>query len=269
LNPGASRKEEKCGNILLALAALYGTSHAGETEELMQQVFAQRSAPHEKAEMDMTIVDENGKVRERKAVFLCSRQDPQKQELNKLIRFKFPLELASSAVLTLEGSGDQPDAQWIYLPAAYTSRRIASKNRGDRYMGTDFSYEDIMSVKMGDYAFRSLGKESFQGTVCERVEQISASPGVKAESAYLRLVHLVDPQKAVIMRTDYFDKQGVKCKAYQAKSLHRYGNFFRFDKVEMDDTRLGRKTVIKNLNRDLDSEIPAGLSSIRSMERGD
>jgi hypothetical protein len=42
----------------------------------------------------------------------------------------------------MHGRGDD---RWLYLPATRKVRRIPASDRGDYFLGTDFTYEDIQS----------------------------------------------------------------------------------------------------------------------------
>jgi hypothetical protein len=50
----------------------------------------------------------------------------------------------------------QSDDRWLFLPATRKVRRIPASDRGDYFLGTDFTYEDIQSefkLSLSDYNF--------------------------------------------------------------------------------------------------------------------
>ena len=79
----------------------------------------------------------------------------------RLIRFHTPPDFARSGILTIERSDGDAD-QWIYLPAYHASRRVPTANRGDTWMGTDFTYEDITDAKIERYEYRTIGERTAQ-----------------------------------------------------------------------------------------------------------
>ena len=52
--------------------------------------------------------------------------------------------------------------QWLYLPALRKTRRISAANRGDYFLGTDLTYEDIKletRISKEDYNYTTIGKK--------------------------------------------------------------------------------------------------------------
>src|SRR5690606_14175570 len=79
------------------------------------------------------------------------------------IFFTGPKRLQGTGFLTWDY--DDParaDDQWLYLPAARRVRRISASDRGDYFLGTDFTYEDVKKqtkLALEDYDFKALGVE--------------------------------------------------------------------------------------------------------------
>jgi len=65
------------------------------------------------------------------------------------------------------------------VPAYHTSRRIPPSNRGDKYLGTDFFYEDISNMRIEDYKLNKIGEEVHQGVSYIVLESISISEKLK------------------------------------------------------------------------------------------
>jgi hypothetical protein len=239
---------------------------AGEAREIMDEVVRNGSAVSEQCSIRMAL-SSDGIVRERTALFFSRKKEDGRPELKKLIRFTSPPELAKSAVLTIENR-DQDDGQWIYLPAVFTSKQIPSKNRSDRYMGTDFYYEDIVTMKLDEFEFETLGRESTGGTESVRISQVATSEKQKRESGYSKVVHWIDPAKKVILKSEYYGKDGKLAKRLQAGDIRAYGRYYRADKVQMEDLTRKHSTLIQYLDRKIDVDVPDRLFSIRSLERG-
>jgi hypothetical protein len=122
-----------------ALALVHAQGPDGP-REIMQRVLRDSRADDEVADVLMELVNARGRVRRRTTTIYSKKRTA--HESARLIRFRDPPDLARSAILSIEHADRDAD-QWIYLPAYHAARRVASANRGDTWMGTDFTYEDI------------------------------------------------------------------------------------------------------------------------------
>lgn len=71
----------------------------------------------------------------------------QKGSDRRLVRFTAPARLAGTGLLVPDG-----DTVYLYLPSFGKARRVVGESRGDAFMGTDFSLEDLARLTYtGDY----------------------------------------------------------------------------------------------------------------------
>ncbi len=66
--------------------------------------------------------------------------------------FDSPADVKGTAFLSYTHV-NQPDDQWLYLPALKRVKRIASKNKSGPFMGSEFAYEDMSSQEVGKYTY--------------------------------------------------------------------------------------------------------------------
>jgi len=67
-----------------------------------------------------------------------------------LFRFVDPADIRNTKLLTHEHK-DRDDDQWIYLPALKRTKRIAAKNKSASFVGSEFSYEDMIPHDVQKY----------------------------------------------------------------------------------------------------------------------
>ncbi len=98
----------------------------------------------------LRLVNKAGAVKERRvARWTMNGAD----DLNKiLIRFLAPRDVENTALLTWEAK-DGNDDQWLYLPATRNAKRIAATGKKNRFMGTDFTYEDLRPENMAVHTY--------------------------------------------------------------------------------------------------------------------
>lgn len=242
------------------------TINAQNPKEIMSKVNLQNSPIDEQVDFKMTLVDANNRVRERTGTQFSKRVIPERWESCRLIKFHSPSEMAKSTVLILEKK-DAENQQWIYLPATYSTRRIPSKNRGDRYMGTDFSYEDVSSIEIEKYQLEIKGTEKVDGRECFVIEQIPNDPTLLKESMYGKTVQYIEKQNNVIIKTEYYDKKLNLIKRLIANDFIKTNNYFRPQHIEMEDMKLKHKTIIDYKERLIGKGIDDEFFSIQSIER--
>lgn len=252
--------------VVLALVQLPFVARAYDPREVIRQVNLQNSPVHEKADFTMVLVDSSGGKTIRTGTQFFRRKSTDKPESTRLFRFHSPPEMAKSGVLLMENA-DKDNEQWIYLPATYSTRRIPARNRGDRYMGTDFSYEDAVSFRIEEYAFTALDDEAVDGTACRKVEQKPVEKKLVAESIYSRIVQWVDAEKNVVLRAEYFDKEGKLLKTYRAAGVVQAAGAWRANHFEIEDHRLKHKTVVDITDRDCSTPLREAYFTTRSLER--
>src|SRR5882762_7011693 len=75
----------------------------------------------------------------------------------RMTRFLEPADVKGTVSLLIEHA-EKDDDIWIYLPSVKKVRRLVSSNKKDSFVGTDFSYGDVIGhkVKEWDHNFVTL-----------------------------------------------------------------------------------------------------------------
>ncbi len=79
-----------------------------------------------------------------------------------MVRFLSPPEVRGVGLLTLNHP-NMPAEQWLYTPAIHRDRRVAAQEKSQRFMGTDFTHEDMEERAVDDYDYDLVGEETFAG----------------------------------------------------------------------------------------------------------
>lgn len=236
-----------------------------DAKELMRRVQQQNGAADEMVDVEMTLIDAGGRRHERTAT-LYQKQKSDRNNM-RMIRFHSPPDLAKHAVLTIENS-DRDDDMWAFMPAYHTVRRIASANRSDTYMGTDFSYEDLIDRKLDEYQFKTLRKEEYNGTACTVVESLPAAPKLKEETGYSKTISWIDPEKYLLLKAEFYDRDQKLLKVLTNSDLQQYGAKYRFQRTEMVNVQIDHRTLIEVQSRKINAGLPAKIFTVRYLKRG-
>jgi hypothetical protein len=101
----------------------------------------------------------------------------------RLVNFLSPADVRGTKTLLIEHSAADDDI-WIYLPAMKKVRRLVSSNKKDSFVGTDFSYGDVIGHKVEDWNHRLLRQEKVDGRDCYVVESNPRRPEVADNTGY-------------------------------------------------------------------------------------
>jgi hypothetical protein len=88
-----------------------------------------------------------------------------------LVRFETPPEVRGVGLLTLNHA-QAPAEQWLYTPAIQRDRRIAQQEKSQRFMGTDFTNEDMEERSIEDYDYELLGEETLAGQPAYKIRAV-------------------------------------------------------------------------------------------------
>jgi hypothetical protein len=211
----------------------------------------------------MTIVD--GARQWQRTATIESKQGAMGTQVQRFT-FRSPSDLDGSSVLTQqEGAGDP--AQWVYIPAYHTARRIGASQRGEAYLGTDYFYDDVLDRRWDDYRFQDLGSETVDGSTVVKVEATPASEAAKRNSPYSRTVYFVDPARKVVLREDYYDPAGKLLKKLTNAALKSYSRYLLPDETTMENVQTGHKTLSWVTRREVDAQLPDDIFTVRALKR--
>jgi len=170
--------------------------------------------------------------------------------------FDSPRDIAGTAVLT-HAHPASADDQWLYLPALKRVKRIAAANQTSPFMGSEFTYEDLVSDVLEKYTYRWLRDEpcptdEAQALQCAVVERIP----ILDTSGYSRQVVWLDLDQYRAWRIDYYDRRQMLEKTLTYGEYRQYlGSIWRALDMHMVSYRTGRETRL----RWADLEFGAGL----------
>ncbi len=120
-------------------------------------------------------------------------------------------------------------------------KRISSANNSGPFMGSEFSYEDLLSFAVARYTYNWLRDEACGKLKCFVMEEFP----VYRNSGYTRLVVWIDQAEYRVMRVDYYDRKKSLLKTLIYSGHKQYlGKFWRAQRMEMKNHQTGKSTVL-------------------------
>ncbi len=243
-----------------AVLLLATSAWATDAQQLVQQVHDRPMGRDVTTVSRMELTDRAGSRRTRELVMY--RMEPTKGEFMSLARFLSPADIAGTGLLSMD-KADGSSEQWLYLPAMDRVRRVASDRKGGRFVGSDLYFEDLQTRKPESDNHRLVGKETLDGVACDIVESIPVDAG---NSVYKRRLLWIEPQLAIVMRIDYFEKDEAKpSKRWVLLSKQRIQGYWAAMDSKTTDLVTGNETRLVALTIKFDRKLPSKLFSSRAL----
>lgn len=260
---------------LLVIVATSSPTHAEEASDLPEGVEVARriNARDEGAAVSrglrFELVDGRGNRRTRETRVFRKYFGAEKRTA---LFFLEPQSLRDTALLTVDhAEPGRDDDQWLYLPAARKVRRISATDRGESFLGTDLSYEDVKletQVGLEDYRWRTLGEEPLDGRRCLVVEGRAVDEETARELGYGRLLLRVDAEIWMVRKAEYWEPGGRLLKTARLSEIRTVDGIWTVHRVEVETAATGHRTLLTFHDVDYASPIDDDFFSERSLVRG-
>jgi len=187
----------------------------------------------------------------------------------RLVSFLSPSDIRGTKTLLIEHSNAEDD-MWIYLPAMKKVRRLVASNKKDSFVGTDFSYGDVIGYKVEEWSHKLVREENVAGRDCYVVESTPKSPEIAANTGYSKRIGWIDQESFVALRTEIYDLNGLLLKKLTDEDVQKVDpthNRYQPMKLTAENVQTGHKTVIEFKNFKADVGIGDDVFTARSLER--
>lgn len=260
-----SRKGASVLALLLAGAPLAQAEMSAQ--QLMERNFFVSKISVMKSQMTMSLIGADGQKRERK-IETVSKLQKNGIDSNLIVRFQYPADIKGTGFLEVEHI-DADDDLWIYLPALQKVRRLISNNKKDSFMGSDFSYGDMLPPRADLYQHTLLRAETLENQETLVIESVPVSDKVRNDSGYSKKISWLHKDSSLEAKVEYYDLAGKLLKvqwARQPKLIEADKNRWLAQQREMTNVQTGHKTVISLDVIDTKVVIADELFSTRALE---
>jgi Outer membrane lipoprotein-sorting protein len=256
--------------MILAVAVSLVLTRTGRAQSTGLEVMkTQRKLHHlndEHAMIAMRLVNKlgNEKLRTLSTYTLALADDRHKI----LLRFLTPPDIAGTGLLVWEKSeGD--DDQWLYLPATRKVRRIPPSSKKNRFMGTDFAYEDMLPEALALHTYTLVGSSMVEGHDTFVIEARPASPAQGRDSGYGLRTLWIRKDSDVTVKIEYRDKAGRLLKVlFPREYVNVLGTAWRPTEIEMHHVQDGSRTIMRVQRRTLNSGLKETFFTELELTRG-
>ena len=217
----------------------------------------------------MKMIDRRNKERER---FTVSLRKYFGEDKKTIIFYKKPSNVKDTAFLTFDYKNEvKDDDQWLYLPAMRKVRRISASDRGDYFLGTDFTYEDIKKegkIAIEDYSYVTTGEEVIDGTNTYVIEATVSDRQTATELGHSKVIIWIDSEIYLIRKSLYFDLKGNELKTVSTSDVRMVDGIWTRHNFHVQNHKTGHQTIFIVSDVDYTSPVPDRIFTKQGLRRG-
>lgn len=269
--------ERTPGAVSLVVAALILGLFAAERsqgadwtgEQIARQILDRPEGQATRRVIDITITDRRGKTRERSALVLKRNEGEVRTT-----RFTYlqPKSVYEVTFLSRDyRAANTTDERWLYLPATRKVRRIPASDRGDYFLGTDFSYEDIQSelkLPLDDYIFAYAGETHLDGATLLKLSGTVRSPEIARELGYGGFEALVDSKTWLFREIRFRDNRDTLLKTVKVDAAREDAGIWTATNIHVMNHQTDHQTRFVYREIAYPEDLPADAFEPNALSRG-
>ena len=257
-----------CFLILLGLAfSVGGALAAPSAEEIMTNSFLASKVADSTTDVTFRLRTAAGQERIR-LTSGPSKLISGTTDNRRLITFDAPADVKGTKTLLIEHSNAEDDI-WIYLPAMKKVRRLVASNKRDSFVGTDFSYGDVIGHKVTDWSHKLIKEEKADGKDCYVIESLPKNHGVEEISGYSKRISWVDKESWVAVRVDIYDTNRELLKKITSEDIREVdplNHKWQAMKQTSANVQTGHSTILEFKNFKANVGVGDNVFTTRSLE---
>lgn len=218
---------------------------AGKTvEEILAEFDKTISVPSLQGTFTVKLISKNGDTREIKARAYQKLVD--NKQNNRLFIFDFPPRVRGTGLLVHSFLDGRDNNMWIYLPTVKRVKRIALESSGGGYfMGSDFTYRDLIANDLNNMKFELLEEKTMNGTESYVIKCWGKNQEVIKDLGYSYMISYYKKENSVMYRREFFDSDSKLLKIYQVDDFHVSGKYHYPTKITMTNVQTEHKSIIE------------------------
>ena len=239
--------EHHCRVVIIALLVaaiacapgqLSAKAPAGDARSIMESVYRQDTSKDVTFRAVFQIFDRSGHATKKQFLY---RRIGARGDDKILVTFTDPEEIRGVALLSIAQPGGAA-LQYLYTPALHRAREVAPQDRSARFIGTDFTYEDISEPGIDDFTYKLINDSETMET--HKTFKLEATPVDPTRSQYKFIYYWIGQDVPVIFHAEMYDAQGKKVRTLHAAGLKRVGGIVGARHTEITSVEDGTRTVL-------------------------
>jgi hypothetical protein len=249
--------------LVLSADSVRAQDSSLSADDVIERALAHNAFGFENAVARMTLKLTNRRGNE--SVREIEIRSKEKESVGKtLVRFHAPADVAGTGFLVLEKLKED-DEQYLYLPALGKVKRISSRQRGQRFMGTDLTYADLESRNLKEGHSKRLADAFIGPNDCFLIESLSKEG---SESQYGKTLTWIHKVSFVPLKVEFYDRKLKQLKTLKVKRLEKKSGHWLVMDSEIKNHQRNTKTRMIVDHIELNTQLPDSAFSTRALQKG-
>jgi hypothetical protein len=201
----------------------------------------QRSQPKSsKSEISMELINIKKDRKKTKEMVSISKDNGDKM----LLFFRSPKRDKGVGFLKIET--DSGDKLSLFIPKLKKIRRVSSSNQSDSFMGSDLSFEDMLSRDLDDYDYKIISNADD----IYQMESICKD----GNSEYYRHISWINKDDLFKTKEESYDKENNLLKQKSFKQIEMNG-YYLISEIDVINVQTQHRTILGIKTLEVDGEI--------------
>lgn len=229
--------------ILAVLMAANAQAQNLSAEEIMRKVDERYDGDTSVADSTMVLIDRRDRQRVRQLRIYSKDYG---EDTRSLSFFESPADISGTSYLNYDWDEEaRDDDSWLYLPALQQVKRIASSDKSDSFMGSDFTYSDINGLEFAwyDYSFISESEmvDGHDTWVIEVVPKPEFKDRAEDSTGNLKSHVWIRKDAFLMVKSQIWVKRGNRLKYFTASEIEQIDGIWTAKRLQMVTTRNDRR----------------------------
>lgn len=253
--------------IVTLLLGVVCSGAVGAAEPTAQQILDSVSsstafAGSGEARIDITVTSKRGQIKKQQVDLY--RSDDGRGTTKQLVVFVAPADVKGTKFLSISAP-KQSTQMWLYLPAVGRERVIAGSAVQGKFMGTDFTFEEISGASSFSEEYKPVRQKDTKvdGRDCYVLQ---LTPKV-SKASYGQLTMTVDKESRIPLSVEFYDQRKRLIKELTSKDLRRSSKGeWQPHEITLADVSAGSTTVLRILSSS-DKAVSDDMFTLRYLRR--
>jgi len=226
-----------------------------------------------RADVNMVIVDEQGRQRTRRFTILRRDDRPPAdkageygpdqyaQDQRFYVYFHKPADVSDTVFMVWKHVAmDRDDDRWLYLPALDLVKRIAASDERTSFVGSHFYYEDVSGRNTNEDTHELVETTDTYFVLDNKPKR----PELVEFTHYKMWIHR---ETFLPVQSEYYNKRGEAYRRYTVSSVARPQGYLTVTEARMEDLQTGGHTTIEYSQVEYDLGLPEDIFTERYLRK--